>query len=132
MKLPNLASQDWRSTNATLARKPAEVPYTTFDDIVSEVCRYMGVPQWTIYDTGRHPRTVAARQLIVALARHFTLLSFPQISVAMRRRSTGHSAAMTQLAGWKKRKTVNTPRGDVSPEVVFAELSRAIKERTAA
>jgi chromosomal replication initiation ATPase DnaA len=139
MKPPDLTSQDPRSLNATLARKPAGVTYATFDEIASVACRYMGVPQWTIYDTGRHPRTVAARELIVILCRELTLLSLPQIAVAMRRRN--HSTVGTQLKRWHRRvrqademetAKYDTPRGVVHPYTAFVEVRDMLNERTVA
>lgn len=105
-----------------------------FDRIVRAVCGYLGLQQWLVYDTGRHARTVAARQLIVVLARKLTLMSYPEIAIAMRRRS--HSAFWGMERGWNWRVEnnvkVNTSRGDIEPLVVLERITEILKERTAA
>lgn len=109
------------------------------DTLVQVVCGYVGVPQCTIYDTGRHPRTVAARQLIAVLARRFTFMSAPEIALAMRRRN--HSTVFTQINRWSRRmegadkdrsEWVNTTRGDVHPREAIEQLAGILKERQAA
>jgi chromosomal replication initiation ATPase DnaA len=124
--------------HADIAAKPIDAdptpPPTAFDLIVREVCRYIGVQQWTVFDTGRHPRAVAARQLIVTLARRYTLMSYPEIARAMCRRS--HSSFIDMAQDWKRRVEngvkVNTSRGDFDPEIVLNQIIEAINERNAA
>ncbi len=127
------------TADGPLADVPIAPPPVTFDDIVGPVCRYIGIPQWTVYDTGRHPRTVTARQLIVVLARRFTAMSTPEIATAMRR--TNHSTVLTQINRWNRRmqnadedkaEWVNTARGDVHPREAVEHLAGILRERQAA
>lgn len=113
--------------------------FLNFDTIVRVVCEYVGTPQWPIFDNTRHRRTVAARQLIVVLARQFTIMSGPEIAIAMKRRN--HSTVFTQIKRWSRRvekadrdtrEWIDTRRGDVHPREALAQLTGVLKERQAA
>lgn len=124
--------------HAHLAAKPIDADPAPappeFGRIVSTVCGYIGIPQWTIYDTGRHHRTVAARQLIVFLARKLTLMSYPEIAIAMRRR--GHSSFLGMKRGWETRVKnevrVSISGGEIEPQVAEDRVVEILNERTAA
>ncbi|MFN0133532.1 MAG: DnaA ATPase domain-containing protein [Phycisphaerales bacterium] len=81
--------------------------------IIAEVCRTLRVTDAELRGTGRHPRVVLARGLIVHLCRAMTTLSFPEIARAMGR--PNHSSVVTS----GKRFAALLAR----PEAPIAELS---------
>lgn len=63
------------------------------EQIISRVCETLRVADAELRGTGRHPRVVLARGLIVHLCRALTTLSFPEIARAMGR--PNHSSVVT-------------------------------------
>jgi chromosomal replication initiator protein len=68
--------------------------------IVTEVCRTLGVSESDFKGTGRHKLVVLARALTVHLARKNTSASFPEIARAMNR--PNHSSIITALQRLQK------------------------------
>ncbi len=64
-----------------------------FETIVEEVCCLLAIDPNDLYGKGRHKRVVLGRSLIVALAREFTTMSFPEIARGLGRPS--HSTVVT-------------------------------------
>lgn len=67
-------------------------PMPTPDAVLAATLKVCAVDFETINDTGRHPRTTLARRLFAYSCRRWTLLSYPQIGLALGRRS--HASAV--------------------------------------
>ena len=81
-------------------------PLPTVQHIYNVVYRETGVPATDIIDGGRTDQIREARQAFVVACRLFTIMSFPDIAVAMGR-STRHSVAH---AAFRRREKPATKR----------------------
>jgi chromosomal replication initiation ATPase DnaA len=91
-----------------------------------------------VFSNSRTARIVAARQMIVVIARQLTPLSFPEIAKAMGR--PNHSSVFTMHSRWARRvrnsafdvsEFVTTTTGNRTPENALREAMAKI-QRTAA
>lgn len=66
----------------------------TYPEIEIAVCDRLGVPTDEIRSTKRSHGLVTARAAITVLCRHFTGLSYPEITVRLRGRISAHSTVI--------------------------------------
>jgi hypothetical protein len=71
--------------------------------IIRAACHVLCITENEVFGTGRHPRVVLAREIITALARERTMLSYPQIARAMCR--PNHSTVITAFQRFNR--TIN-------------------------
>lgn len=102
--------------------------------IVAVVLRELELDFGDFVGSGRHPRSVLARRVVVALLRLRTTMSFPEIARTMGR--TNHSSVMTQLEALRleietfDRRTIR--RGappllrELSPQAMLTHLDEAV------
>lgn len=87
--------------------------------IVTEVCRYYGLPRDEIYGKRRHAKVVRARQMVMLLAReHRKHLSLTRIGQLMKR---DHTTVMHGAEAARKR-IAEDPDYAVAYKVILARL----------
>lgn len=72
--------------------------------IIASVCDVLRVRPEDLYGNGRHPRVVLARAVVVAVARQWTLYSYPCIACALGR--PNHSTVITAHQRVKRQLTI--------------------------
>lgn len=93
-------AQSLQAVAATLEAPPVNRHPTTtqperFANIFEAVCKEFGVQAIDVRSRLRHPRIVAARMVMIHLARKHTLLSYPDIQMLMGTPESSHSTAIT-------------------------------------
>lgn len=76
-----------------------------FETILATVVDFLKIERARVVGTGRHPHVVMARALVIYLARKMTMMSYPEIAVAMSRRN--HSTIITAAQRIEKQLTAN-------------------------
>lgn len=109
-------------------------------DIIGCVCGTLGVTFEEFFSSRRAMQTVAARELVVALAQEMTQLSFPEIARQMKR--ANHSTAYTAFDRWQDRiqrhkdgdqSALILVNGDaVDPQKVYEAIAHQLERTVAA
>ena len=88
---------------------PIKSKSLAMDAVIAVVCEVLFLTADEVRSKNRHERVVAAREIIVVLARAHTTHTFPAIALAIRNRSTSHATAIdiitrVRLSGWENKR----------------------------
>ncbi|MDP6478538.1 MAG: DnaA/Hda family protein [Phycisphaerales bacterium] len=98
----------------------------TVEVVMAATCGILGVQQADLGGTGRAKRVVLARGLIAMLARELTTASYPEIAMAMGRRthSSVHASVKRLLADLKAGRRVDLDGQSLPLEQLLARIRR--------